>query len=482
MTAARAARLGDPADGGPERAPAGGVRVVLDARPLQEPDRAPLTAAYLDAPARGLSTPTRSMASRSRCSCSSDLDDPTTRFEHLDVVGRRLLPPTRLLRSGALTVDPFLLSGASLGAAWRADRAGAAGAVYHAAGGSIPLATGLPLVVTLLDLAPWELPGAYQRRPGRPVRAAAPRPAAAGRGRGHRRHPGGRRGRPGGCSGSGATGSGSIPLAPRPAFHLADWTAPVARPAVAAARSGTSGAADPAPSASGSGCRSATSSTPGRYDARQDLATLLRALARAGRAGRPDGLAADDAVAAAGAPRSARRPDDRAALARAAAREERRRGARVRAAARRRAAGGARPRRPGGDPARRSRTRRAAGARGDRLRRRRSSPRPSGRCPRSSGLPGSSSSRATRSGSHRRCATAGPTIGSTRAGRGRPRAGRRRAPDLGGRRRRDAARLRRGRRRRRAGTDAGRLTVGRPGASRAALRCGGNGGGAGLPA
>ena len=54
MTAARAARLGDPADGGPERAPAGGVRVVLDARPLQEPDRAPLTAAYLDALLGGL--------------------------------------------------------------------------------------------------------------------------------------------------------------------------------------------------------------------------------------------------------------------------------------------------------------------------------------------------------------------------------------------------------------------------------------------
>src|SRR4029079_19009298 len=88
---------------------------------------------------------------------------PTERLEHLDVVGRRLLPPTRLLRSGALTVDPFLLSGASLGAAWRAERSGAAGAVYHAAGGAIPLATGLPLVVTLLDLAPWELPGAYQR-------------------------------------------------------------------------------------------------------------------------------------------------------------------------------------------------------------------------------------------------------------------------------------------------------------------------------
>ena len=80
MTAARAARLGDPADGGPERAPAGGVRVVLDARPLQEPDRAPLTAAYLDAllgayDADPLAGESFALLLR------SDLDDPTARFE-----------------------------------------------------------------------------------------------------------------------------------------------------------------------------------------------------------------------------------------------------------------------------------------------------------------------------------------------------------------------------------------------------------------
>ena len=104
-----------------------GVRVVLDARPLQEPDRAPLTAAYLDGllgafdadPLDG-----ESFAFLLR----SDLDDPTAALRsHLDVVGRRLLPPTRLLRSGAMTIDPFLLRGASVGAAWRAERGGAAG-------------------------------------------------------------------------------------------------------------------------------------------------------------------------------------------------------------------------------------------------------------------------------------------------------------------------------------------------------------------
>ena len=59
--------------------PAAGVRVVLDARPLQEPDRAPLTAAYLDGllgafdadPLDG-----ESFAFLLR----SDLDDPTGRL------------------------------------------------------------------------------------------------------------------------------------------------------------------------------------------------------------------------------------------------------------------------------------------------------------------------------------------------------------------------------------------------------------------
>ena len=162
VTAAEAARLGAPAAGEPDRVPeTPGVRVVLDARPLQEPDRAPLTAQYLDALLRARRGSTRGRVVRAPARLGRGRPDRSA--EGLDVVGRRLLPPTRLLRSGALTIDPFLLSGASLGAAWRAERGGAAGAVYHAAGGSIPLATGLPLVVTLLDLAPWELPGAYQR-------------------------------------------------------------------------------------------------------------------------------------------------------------------------------------------------------------------------------------------------------------------------------------------------------------------------------
>ena len=153
-----AARLGSTAE--PE--PPLGVRVVLDARPLQEPDRAPLTAGYLDGLLEAFDSDPLEGESFALL-LRSDLDDPTTRFANLEVIGRRFLPPTHLLRSGALTVDPFVLSGASVGAAWRADVGGAAGAVYHAVGGVVPLATGLPLVVTLLDLAPWELPNAYQR-------------------------------------------------------------------------------------------------------------------------------------------------------------------------------------------------------------------------------------------------------------------------------------------------------------------------------
>ena len=112
-----------------------------------------------------------------------------------------------------------------------------------------------------------------------------------------------------------------IPLAPRAAFHLADWTAPVARPAVAAARSGTSGAPDPRAERDRLGLPRRYVIYSGRYDARQDLGTLLRALRSSSDAGRPAGLAADEPwpprVLLAGAT-----PDDRAALARAAARED----------------------------------------------------------------------------------------------------------------------------------------------------------------
>ena len=314
MTEPVRARLGEADQRRPTRA-VPGVRVVLDARPLQEPDRAPLTAVYL----RGLlgAFDAAPLDGESfALLLQSDLDDPTERFGRLAVVGRRLLPPTRLLRSGALTVDPFLLTGASLGAAWRAERGGAAGSVYHAVGGAIPLASGLPLVVTLLDLAPWELPDAYQSgtvaRFGQRLRGRLLRDAAAV------------------IVGTHAVATIArrllkirrdrihvIPLAPRPAFAF--WGPPDGHRSDAGGHPGRQ-TADPRAERERLGLPDRYVVYSGRYDARQDVATLLLALAELTRQDRPVGLSTDapwpPRVLFAGAS-----PDDRAALARAATRE-----------------------------------------------------------------------------------------------------------------------------------------------------------------
>lgn len=310
MTHASDDRLGS----GPTEPSIPGVRIVLDARPLQEPLRAPLTAAYLEGLLGAFDAEPLEGESFALL-LASDLDDPTDAYERLSVVGRRLLPPTRLLRSGALAVDPFVVAGASLGAAWRAERSGAAGSLYHAVGGSIPIASGPPVVVTLLDLAPWELPGAYQRRAaarfGQRLRARLLRDAAAV------------------IVGTDAVAEAVrrllhvrrsrirvVPLAARPAFLASD--APrLASPA----RKGTRRhLADPRAERERLGLPERFVVYSGRYDARQDLGTLLRALAALDEAGRPAGLPETEPwpprVLFAGAS-----PDDRAALARAAARE-----------------------------------------------------------------------------------------------------------------------------------------------------------------
>ena len=284
-----------------------GVRVVLDARPLQEPERAPTTAAYLDSLLGGFDADPVDGESFAFL-LQSDLDDPTIRFEHLSVVGRRLLPPTRLLRSGALTVDPFLVGGASLGAAWRAERGGAAGAVYHAAGGALPLFSQTPTVVTLLDLAPWELPDAYQRgvaaRFGQRLRGQLLREAAAT-----------------------IVGTQAVATAARRLLHLKRdrlYVVPLAarQPFTSGSRgrgrARAIGAITEARERFGLPERYLVYA--GRYDARQDLATLVRALADLGAAGRPEGLAEEVAwpprLILVGAS-----PDDRAAVARIAARK-----------------------------------------------------------------------------------------------------------------------------------------------------------------
>ena len=222
----------------------------------------------------------------------SDLDDPTDAFASLDIVGRRLLPPTRFLRSGAMTVDPILLRGASLGAAWGADRAGAAGALYHVAGaGPLPIAPGLPVVVTLLDLAPWEMPDVFGRsaagRFGRRLRSQQLRDAAAV------------------IVGTQATARAAvrllhlkrdrirvIPLAPRPAYAF--WGSDAA-----SASDLATSAHELAAQRERLGLPERYLVYPGRYDARQDLATLLETLAALAADGRPAGLPARRRVAAA---------------------------------------------------------------------------------------------------------------------------------------------------------------------------------------
>ena len=294
--------------GEPTRPP--GVRVVLDARPLQDPGRAPVTAAYL-ASLLGAFDATPLPGESFALLLRSDLDDPTASLDHLEVVGRRLLPPTGLLRSAAQTLDPFLLRGAALGAAWRAERGGAHGAVYHAVGaGTLPIASRLPLVVTILDLAPWELPETFSdsaaARFGHRLRSRLMRDAAAV-----------------------IVGTDAVARAARRLLHVRPervHVVPIApRPAFVGRTGDTAG--DPAGDTAGDGHDAIRLGlgprylvSPGRYDARQDLTTLLRALAALVAAGRPGGLPDDVAwpprVLLVGAS-----PDDRASLARAAARQ-----------------------------------------------------------------------------------------------------------------------------------------------------------------
>ncbi|HET7703999.1 MAG TPA: glycosyltransferase [Candidatus Limnocylindrales bacterium] len=301
-------------DAAPAEDPPRGVRVVLDARALQEPDRAPVTAAYLESllaayEADPLAGESFALILR------SDLDDPTVTLAGLEISGRRLLPPTHHLRSVALALDPFLLSGISLGSAWRSRAGGAGGAVYHAVGGGMPFVTRLPLVATLLDLAPWELP-AYRRGPlarfGQRLRGRLLRDAAAV------------------IVGSEAVAAAArrvlhvrrdrlrvVPFAPRSAFAF--WPEGGIDGRAAAASAPGPRVGDTRPERERLGLPERYLVYAGRYDARQDLATLLRALQAMTAAGRPDDLAGDPVwpprILLVGAS-----PADRASLARAAAR------------------------------------------------------------------------------------------------------------------------------------------------------------------
>jgi glycosyltransferase involved in cell wall biosynthesis len=273
-----------------------GTRVVVDLRPLQDPERAPLTATYLDQLLGAIEA--HPVAGESfTLLLGAERDDPSPRWPRLPVAGRRLLPPTRLLRSGALTVDPILLRGAVLGAGWRAERSGAAGSVYHAAAGALPIASGIPIVAAILDLAPWAMPDAYQRgtavRFGTRLRTRLLRDASAvivpsraaladARRLLHVR----------------AARLQVVSLAARPAFRGA--------------------LPDAADDQRRLGLGSRYAAYMGRYDARHDLWTMLDALARLASEPRPGGVPEDGWP-----PRVCMvdaSPDDRAAVARVALR------------------------------------------------------------------------------------------------------------------------------------------------------------------
>lgn len=162
-----------------KRTPLRPARVVIDARPIQEPERTPLTAEYLEhllqafaaEPLKGESFVILSRTLR------PDPSDALVRAG-LPVVARRRLPPTsRVFRSAGLTLDSFLLRGAEVGTA-----GGNLGALFHTAGGAVPIASRLPVVATLLDMAPWELPQTYAASPaarfGHRLRARVLRDAA----------------------------------------------------------------------------------------------------------------------------------------------------------------------------------------------------------------------------------------------------------------------------------------------------------------
>ena len=163
-----------------------------------------------------------------------------------------------------------------------------------------PLASGLPVIVTLLDLAPWERPGLYLRSPaarfGHRLRTRIVRDAAAvivtseAVARTARVLLRLRRGR-----------LRIVPLAARSSFT------PAARELAGAETRKL-------------GLPERYVVYPGRFDARQDLVTLFTALRQLDAAGRPSNLATDlpwpPRVLLVGAS-----PADRAALARAAARQ-----------------------------------------------------------------------------------------------------------------------------------------------------------------
>ena len=297
-------RLGEGA--GPPPLPLG-CRVLVDVRALRDPDRAPVTAAYL----RGLLGAYAAQPLPGEAFVvvlDLGADDPTAAFPGLQVIGKRRLPITRLFRSGALTLDPFLLRAAALGSGWGGERVPGSRVVAHAVGGGLPIGRRLPVVATLLDLAPWELPEQYQRstaaRFGQRLRAQLLRDARAV------------------IVGTAAVArAASHLLHVRPSrlrvipFAAGDAFAPFS---LEGTEVGDAQRAALAADRERFGIPGRYFVHTGRHDARHDLGTLLDALASLAAAGRPPHLAR----AVPWPPRIVlvdTTPDDRAAVALAAA-------------------------------------------------------------------------------------------------------------------------------------------------------------------
>ena len=80
-----------------EHVPAPGVRIVIDMRPLQDPGRAPLTAAYLESLLGALDADPQEGESFAFL-LSVDRDDPTTRWPNF---------PSMRLESTSASSNPF---------------------------------------------------------------------------------------------------------------------------------------------------------------------------------------------------------------------------------------------------------------------------------------------------------------------------------------------------------------------------------------
>lgn len=143
--------------------PTVGTRVMIDLRPLQEPTRAPITATYLRSLVRAVEAqplPDEEVIEVLRVGRADPLsDDGSATGAGLAIVGRRWLPPpSNALRSLlGVPVDGVLLRVAQA----RTGTGAGAGSVFHTASGATPLRSAMPVVSTLLDLAPWELPERY---------------------------------------------------------------------------------------------------------------------------------------------------------------------------------------------------------------------------------------------------------------------------------------------------------------------------------